>query len=152
MGGRRPRQWSDARENRRRGRMETPGFVSRVRGFDFFKPAPSRAHASAKDSAIWWRGSHGPSTVAHRCLFERRLGPVEKEFWPALFATFAVCSVRVVLSTLQVVNIFALLFKGVFYGGLYLVFLKRLRNQPTRMAEAFRALVKILSSCCWWGS
>ncbi len=62
---------------------------------------------------------------------------LKKNFGLLFFATFAVCSVRVVLSTLQVVNIFALLFKGVFYGGLYLVFLKRLRNQPTRMAEAF---------------
>ena len=51
--------------------------------------------------------------------------------------TFVICMLRLTLSAIQVVNIVALFFKGVFYGGLYLVFLKRLRNQPATMADAF---------------
>jgi hypothetical protein len=62
---------------------------------------------------------------------------LRKNFGVLFFATLMVVAVRSALSAVQVVNVFALLFKGVFYGGLYMVFLKCLRNQPTRPAEAF---------------
>lgn len=52
-------------------------------------------------------------------------------------ATFVICLIRLILSVIPVVGVVALLFKGVLYGGLYLVFLKRIRNQPATVAEAF---------------
>ena len=52
-------------------------------------------------------------------------------------ATFVICLIRLVLSIIPVVSIAALLFKGVFYGGLYLVFLRRIRNQPATVTDAF---------------
>lgn len=62
---------------------------------------------------------------------------LRRNFGLLFFATLAVSAVQTFLAAFEIVNVFALLFKGVFYGGLYLVFLKRLRNQPVRGIEAF---------------
>lgn len=52
-------------------------------------------------------------------------------------ATLMICGVRLFLSLVPVIGVMSLLFTGVFYGGLYLVFLKRIRGQPTSIGEAF---------------
>ncbi len=52
-------------------------------------------------------------------------------------ATFVICLIRLFLSAIPLVNIVAMLFTGVFYGGLYRVFLRRIRNQPATVADAF---------------
>jgi hypothetical protein len=45
--------------------------------------------------------------------------------------------IQALLSRLPVLGAVALLFSGVFSGGLYMVFLKRLRGNPATLAEAF---------------
>ena len=52
-------------------------------------------------------------------------------------ATTLVCLVQLALLYIPIIGILALFFKGVFYGGLYLVFLKRMRGQTATVGEAF---------------
>jgi hypothetical protein len=52
-------------------------------------------------------------------------------------AVMLVCGCRLFLSIIPVLGVLGLLFTGAFYGGLYVVFLKRLRNQPTSVGEGF---------------
>ena len=52
-------------------------------------------------------------------------------------ATILVCLVEQGLLYIPLVGIVALFFKGVFYGGLYMVFLKRIRGQSSTVGEGF---------------
>lgn len=80
--------------------------------------------------------SRNPRLSIGECL-NRGWHLLTSNFGLLLPATFLVCGCRLFLSMLPIVGVLGLLFTGAFYGGLYLVFLKRLRNEPATVGEAF---------------
>lgn len=63
---------------------------------------------------------------------------LKTNFWPLVGATFVVMVVAAVAGSIPILGIFvSLLFSGVFYGGLYYYYLRKIRGQPAEFSDAF---------------
>jgi hypothetical protein len=63
---------------------------------------------------------------------------LKQHFWPLVGATFVVMVVAAVAGALPMIGILvSLLLGGVFNGGLYYYYLKKLRGQPAEFGDAF---------------
>jgi hypothetical protein len=60
-----------------------------------------------------------------------------ENFGLLFFATVSVSLVQVFLARIPIVGVLALFFSGVFQGGIYYMFLKRLRGQPAGLGDAW---------------
>lgn len=71
------------------------------------------------------------------CL-ERSWELLKANFWPLVGATFITLVVMLVANSVPVLGMLVgLLLTGVFYGGLYLYFLKKIRGQPAEIGDVF---------------
>lgn len=71
------------------------------------------------------------------CL-ERSWNLLKANFWPLVGATFVSLVVMIVANMIPVVGIFVgVLLTGVFYGGLYLYYLRTIRGQPVELGDVF---------------
>jgi hypothetical protein len=78
----------------------------------------------------------GPELQIGVCL-RRGWDLLKNNFGLLFFATVSVSLVQVFLARIPFIGVLALLFTGVFQGGIYLLFLKRLRGQPAGLADAW---------------
>jgi GYF domain 2 len=62
---------------------------------------------------------------------------LKDNFGLLFFATISVSLVQVFLARIPFIGVLALLFTGVFQGGIYLMFLKRTRGQPAGLGDAW---------------
>ncbi len=63
---------------------------------------------------------------------------LKAHFWPLVGATFVIVVVMVIAQSIPLIGMLAsLLLPGVFYGGLYLYYLKKVRGQPAELGDAF---------------
>lgn len=71
------------------------------------------------------------------CL-ERSWNLLKANFWPLVGATFVSLVVMIVANMIPVVGIFVgVLLTGVFYGGLYLYYLRTIRGHPVELGDVF---------------
>jgi hypothetical protein len=71
------------------------------------------------------------------CL-ERSWNLLKANFWPIVGSTFIALAVMIIANAIPILGMVAgLLLTGVFYGGLYAYYLKRIRGQPTELADIF---------------
>ena len=71
------------------------------------------------------------------CL-ERSWNLLKANFWPLVGVTFVVFVVQMIAQSIPILGILVgLLLTGVFYGGLYLFYLKKIRGQPAELGDAF---------------
>ena len=71
------------------------------------------------------------------CL-ERSWNLLKANFWPLVGATFVSLVVMVIANMIPIVGLFVgVLLTGVFYGGLYLYYLKTIRGQPVELGDVF---------------
>ncbi|HXC99095.1 MAG TPA: GYF domain-containing protein [Verrucomicrobiae bacterium] len=62
---------------------------------------------------------------------------LKSNFGLLFFATISVSLIQVFLGRIPYVGVLSVLFTGVFQGGIYLLFLKRLRGQPAGLGDAW---------------
>jgi hypothetical protein len=63
---------------------------------------------------------------------------LKANFWPLVGVTFLIVVIQGVLNAIPFLGIVtSLLLTGVFYGGLYCYYLRRIRGQPTELGDAF---------------
>jgi hypothetical protein len=71
------------------------------------------------------------------CL-ERSWNLLKANFWPLVGTTFVLFVVMLIAQSIPLIGLLAsLLLTGVFYGGLYLYYLKKIRAQPAELGDAF---------------
>jgi hypothetical protein len=71
------------------------------------------------------------------CL-ERSWNLLKANFWPIVGTTFVLFVVLLIAQSIPLLGILVgLLLTGVFYGGLYLFYLKKIRGQPAELGDAF---------------
>ncbi len=71
------------------------------------------------------------------CL-ERSWNLLKANFWPLVGTTFVLFVVMMIAQSIPLLGIFAsLLLTGVFYGGLYAYYLKKIRGQPAELGDGF---------------
>lgn len=94
--------------------------------------------AAAPTAPVPWTAEAVPSPQVRigYCL-SRSWRLVTAHFGVLFAATFLVWSISVLMQFLPLVGMVYWLIRGVLYGGLYLVFLRVIRGQPTSPSEAF---------------
>jgi len=71
------------------------------------------------------------------CL-SRAWALLKSDFWPIVGATTVLVIVAIVAGSIPILGILAsLLLTGVFYGGLYYFYLKKVRGQPAELGDIF---------------
>ncbi len=71
------------------------------------------------------------------CL-ERGWNLLKSDFWSIVGTTFVLCVVAGVAGAIPILGLLAsLLLTGVFYGGLYFFYLKKIRGQTAEISDAF---------------
>jgi hypothetical protein len=71
------------------------------------------------------------------CL-ERSWNLLKANFWPLVGCTFVLFVVMMIAQAIPLIGMLAsLLLTGVFYGGLYLYYLKKIRGQPAELGDVF---------------
>jgi uncharacterized membrane protein len=71
------------------------------------------------------------------CL-ERSWELLKAHFWPIVGSTFVALAVMVIANAIPFIGmVVSVLFTGIFYGGLYAYYLKKIRGQPTELADVF---------------
>lgn len=71
------------------------------------------------------------------CL-ERSWNLLKANFWPLVGCTFVLFVVMMIAQSIPLLGLLvSILLTGVFYGGLYLYYLKKIRGQPAELGDAF---------------
>lgn len=71
------------------------------------------------------------------CL-ERGWNLLKANFWPLVGTTFVLVAVMMIAQSIPILGLLvSLLLTGVFYGGLYFYYLKKVRGQPAELGDAF---------------
>lgn len=71
------------------------------------------------------------------CL-ERSWNLLKANFWPLVGSTFVLFVVMMIAQSIPLIGLLvSLLLTGVFYGGLYLYYLKKVRSQPAELGDVF---------------
>ena len=78
----------------------------------------------------------GPDLQIGLCL-RRGWDLLKANFGLLFFATISVSLIQIFFSRIPFIGILALLFTGVFQGGIYVLFLKRMRGQPAGFGDAW---------------
>ena len=114
-----------------------PEFADALRGQA--GQAPTAATPIPPLNAEAWSGqvlAGQPEVQIGRCL-SRSWDLLKANFCLLFGATFLVWLIGVVCERIPLVGLGYLVLRGVLYGGLYLIFLKRIRGQPASVGEVF---------------
>ncbi|MBX3748878.1 MAG: DUF4339 domain-containing protein [Opitutaceae bacterium] len=105
-------------------------------------PAPAASgaagtvHVDPKAYAADLIARAGPLDIGS-CL-ERGWNLLKANFWPLVGTTFVLVAVMMIAQSIPFLGLLvSLLLTGVFYGGLYFYYLKKVRGQPAELGDAF---------------
>src|SRR5882672_1092447 len=79
----------------------------------------------------------GTSQIAIGSCLSRSLGLLKDNFFLLYGSTFIVWVIGFIAFFIPFGGALFFIFRGVFYGGLYLVFIKRIRDQPASIGDTF---------------